>query len=311
MDSLWFRSWKDFSLGWWNALASAWFPSVCYFENLTLWIQLRPGLRDRAWKITNVHSRKLAQLPMTIFLKFWSQDCYPICIHGFLPHCFTCIVEQVTWEVVDMFSPWGFLREGGPKATFTHARGGCGAEAGGFWHSRSHIRGADAERTRSGRGADAERTRSGCGEDAVGSAISWGQWWFGARGFEADAANWEADFAERILLPLRLRSATAHVWTHVMICVEANFPPASARACENVPLAGHFMITSVEMAKLVRSASKTLFYQPVDPDRVISNRDGSHISSCQLTVCYVDFTDSTSADHYDLSRLYSTTVNKA
>ena len=27
MDSLRFRSWKDFSLGWWNALASAWFPA--------------------------------------------------------------------------------------------------------------------------------------------------------------------------------------------------------------------------------------------------------------------------------------------
>ena len=70
------------------------------------------------------------------------------------------------------------------------------------------------------------------GADAGGSAISWGQWWFGARGFEADAANWVLDpfLAERFLLPLRHRSATAHVWTHVMICVEANFPPASARA---------------------------------------------------------------------------------
>ena len=84
----------------------------------------------------------------------------------------------------------------------------------------SHIRGAVAERTRSG------------------SAISWGQWWFGARGFEADVANWVLDpfLAEWILLPLRLRSATAHVWTHVMIYVKANFPPASARACVNVPL---------------------------------------------------------------------------
>ena len=27
MESLWFGSWKDFSLGWWNALASAWFPA--------------------------------------------------------------------------------------------------------------------------------------------------------------------------------------------------------------------------------------------------------------------------------------------
>ena len=70
------------------------------------------------------------------------------------------------------------------------------------------------------------------GADAGGSAISWGQWWFGARGFEAGAVNWVLDpfLAERFLLPLRLRSATAHVWTHVMICVEANFPPAPAPA---------------------------------------------------------------------------------
>ena len=32
-------------------------------------------------------------------------------------------------------------------------------------------------------------------------------------------------FAERISLPLCLRSATTYVWTHVMICVEANFHP--------------------------------------------------------------------------------------
>ena len=105
-------------------------------------------------------------------------------------------------------------------ATFTHARGGCGAEAGGFWNSRSATVGMFTH------------TRSGRGADAGGSAISWGQWWFGARGFDADAANWVLDpfLAERFLLPLRHRSATAHVWTHVMICVEANFPPASARA---------------------------------------------------------------------------------
>ena len=54
MDSLWFRSWKDFSLGWWNALASAWFPGVRHFESLTLWIQLRPGLRNRASPKTNL-----------------------------------------------------------------------------------------------------------------------------------------------------------------------------------------------------------------------------------------------------------------
>ena len=73
----------------------------------------------------------------------------------------------------------------------------------------------------------AERTRNNAG----GSAIYWGHRWFGARGFEADAENWVLDpfVAEQILLPLRLRSATAYVWTHVMICVEANFPPVSAR----------------------------------------------------------------------------------
>ena len=65
--------------------------------------------------------------------------------------------------------------------------------------------------------------------DAGASSFSWGQRWNGARCFEADAKNWALDpiLAERILLPLR--SATAYVWTHVMICVEANFPPASAR----------------------------------------------------------------------------------
>ena len=73
------------------------------------------------------------------------------------------------------------------------------------------------------------------GADADGSAISWGQKWIGAHGFEADAENWVLDpfVAERILLPLRLCSTTAYVWTHVMICVEANFPPASApHMCE-------------------------------------------------------------------------------
>ena len=55
-------------------------PSVRHFESLTLWIQLRPGLRDCAWKVTNGHSRKLTKLSMTIFSKFWSRDRYPICM---------------------------------------------------------------------------------------------------------------------------------------------------------------------------------------------------------------------------------------
>ena len=82
-------------------------PSVRHFENLTLWIPLRLGLRDRAWKATNKHSRKLAQLSTTIFSKFWSRDRYPVYIHGSRPRCFTCIAEKVTSEVVDMFSRGG------------------------------------------------------------------------------------------------------------------------------------------------------------------------------------------------------------
>ena len=40
------------------------------------------------------------------------------------------------------------------------------------------------------------------GADAGGSAICWGQWWFGARGFEAGAVNWVLDpfLTERFLL---------------------------------------------------------------------------------------------------------------
>ena len=106
---------------------------------------------------------------------------------------------------------------------------------------RSHMCGAVAERRRADFDILAPLLRV-CSHirdaDAGGSANSWGLWWFGARGFEAGVLNWVLDpfLAERFLLPLRLHSATAHVWTHVMICVEANFPPAPARACVNVPL---------------------------------------------------------------------------
>ena len=99
---------------------------------------------------------------------------------------------------------------------------------------RSHMHGAVAERRRADFDIPAPQLRV-CshirGAGAGGSAISWGQWWFGARDFEAGAVNWVLDpfLAERFLLPLRLRSATAHVWMHVMICVEANFLPAPAR----------------------------------------------------------------------------------
>ena len=78
-----------------------------------MWIQLHHGLCNRAWKAMNGHSRKLAKLSMTIFSKFWSQDRYPICIHGSRLCCFTCIAEQVTSEVVDVFlgarGPWSVI----------------------------------------------------------------------------------------------------------------------------------------------------------------------------------------------------------
>ena len=49
----------------------------------------------------------------------------------------------------------------------------------------------------------------------------------------------------------------------------------------------------------------------MDPDCVISNhRDSNHVGSCQLTVCWVDFTDSIAAGHFDFNRLYSNTVNE-
>ena len=77
------------------------------------------------------------------------------------------------------------------------------------------------------------------------------------------------------------------------------------------PLACHFGNASVEMTKFVRSDPKTMFHWPVDPDRVISNhRDSSHVGSCHLTVCWLDFANSTSADHFDFNRLHPTTVNR-
>ena len=107
MDSLRFRSWKDFSLCWWNMLASAWFPGIRHFENFTIWIQLSLGLRNCAWKATNGNSWKSAKLSMTILSKFSSQDHNPIYIHGSSAHCSNCITEQITSEVVDvMFFGW-------------------------------------------------------------------------------------------------------------------------------------------------------------------------------------------------------------
>ena len=81
--------WKDFRSGWWNAQVSTWFPGVRHFENSTPWIQLHLGLHDRAWNAMNGHSRKLAQLSMTIFSKFWSWDRYPI-LHRGTSHIGSC-----------------------------------------------------------------------------------------------------------------------------------------------------------------------------------------------------------------------------
>ena len=135
-------------------------------------------------EVTNWDWRKLTKLSTTIFSKFWSRDRYPVCIHGFRPRCFTCIVKQVTSEVVDMF-----LGAGGPWPVISRT----------------------------------------------------------------DARNGQ-------ICPFRFED---------------------------------------------------IILLTVDPDRVIYNhRNSSHVGSCQLTVCWVYFADSTSADHFDFNRLYPTTVNK-
>ena len=99
------------------------------------------------------------------------------------------------------------------------------------------MRGAVAERRRDGFDIPAPLPRV-CsyihGADAGGSAISKQQRWFGARGFEAEAENWVLDpfLAKQILLPPPLRDRVCVM--HLMICVEANFPPASTpRMCEH------------------------------------------------------------------------------
>ena len=76
---------------------------------------------------------------------------------------------------------------------------------------RSHMCGAVAERRRADFDIPAPLPRV-CshirGADAGGSAISWGQWWFGARGYKAGAVNLVLDplIAVRFLLPLRDRA---------------------------------------------------------------------------------------------------------
>ena len=62
---------------------SPWFPRSC--------------MKTHEWTFAKVGAT----------MKFWSRDHYPICIHGSRSRCFTCIAEQATSEVVDMFSRGG------------------------------------------------------------------------------------------------------------------------------------------------------------------------------------------------------------
>ena len=77
------------------------------------------------------------------------------------------------------------------------------------------------------------------------------------------------------------------------------------------PLACHFANTSVEMAKFVRSALKTLFYKPwIQATLFLIIAIAAASAAVSWEVCWVDFADSTSADHFDFNRLYSTAVYK-
>ena len=66
--------------------------------------------------------------------------------HGIFQSQYLKLFKPVT----GVSSDW-FFKLYNFKATFTHARGGCGAEAGGFWHFRSATAGMFTH-TRSGRG---------------------------------------------------------------------------------------------------------------------------------------------------------------
>ena len=96
------------------------------------------------------------------------------------------------------------------KATFAYARSGWGAETGGFWHSRSATVGMF---TYTQMQADLPFLED---KDGLGRAVSKRTRKIGC-------------WTHLLRRGFCFRSATAHVWTHVMICVEANFPPASAR----------------------------------------------------------------------------------
>ena len=102
------------------------------------------------------------------------------------------------------------------KATFTvYARSDCGAETDGFWHFRYTTAGMFTHtRSRRGRIRHFLRTK-----------MVWGVRFRSGRG---KIGCWthllRSGFCSR-----SESTPTAYVWTHLMICVEANFPPAAAR----------------------------------------------------------------------------------
>ena len=97
------------------------------------------------------------------------------------------------------------------KARFTYAQSGCGTKTGGFWHSRFVTAGMFTH-TRSRRGRICHLLRT---------QMVWSAWFRSGRGNLGVGPICRSGFWSC--------SATAYVWTHVMICIEGNFLPASAR----------------------------------------------------------------------------------
>ena len=75
------------------------------------------------------------------------------------------------------------------------------------------------------------------GADAGGSVISWGQRWFAARGFEADAENWVLDpFVAPAPPPLRDRVCVNACNDLCWSQFSTRLRPRQLRSCVNVPL---------------------------------------------------------------------------
>ena len=113
-----------------------------------------------------------------------------------------------------------------PKATFTHAWGGCGAEAGGFWNSRSATAGMFTH-TRSGRGRICHFLRT---------MMVWSARFRSRRGkLGVGPISCGAVFAPAPP-PLRDRACVNACndlcWSQFSARLR---PPAPARACVNVP----------------------------------------------------------------------------